>query len=117
MLSLGLFANGTYGEGFNGVKGAVTGLFYGDAGQFLAEAIGTVANIVYVGAVAALSFWVIGKVLGGNRVPLEDEVNGLDMPEMGVQGYSTDIGPLPTGLSPVPSAEGAVAVSKPAPSF
>jgi Amt family ammonium transporter len=117
VLSLGLFANGTYGEGFNGVKGAVTGLFYGDAGQFLAEAIGTVANIVYVGAVAALSFWVIGKVLGGNRVPLEDEVNGLDMPEMGVQGYSTDIGPLPTGLSPVPSAEGAVAVSKPAPSF
>ena len=28
-LALGLFADGTYGEGWNGVAGTVTGLFYG----------------------------------------------------------------------------------------
>jgi len=116
VLSLGLFANGTYGDGLNGVKGTVTGLFYGNAGQFVAEVIGTVANIVYVGLVAAGAFWVIGKILGGNRVSLEDEINGLDMPEMGVQGYSTDIGPLPAGHTPT-HAGSAVGVSKPAPSF
>ncbi len=121
VLSLGLFANGTYGEGLNGVKGAVTGLFYGNAGQFLAEIIGTVTNIVFVGCMAALCFWVVGKVLGGNRVSVEDEVNGLDMPEMGVQGYSTDIGPLPVGHTPSGAGhtapQGASAIRKTAPSF
>jgi ammonium transporter, Amt family len=118
VLSLGLFANGTYGDGFNGVKGAVTGLFYGDAGQFLAEVIGTVTNIVYVGAVAASCFWLVGKLVKGNRVSLEDEINGLDMPEMGVQGYSTDLGPLPVGHVSGGAAQGlGRTVSKPAPSF
>ena len=34
VLSLGLFADGTYGDGWNGVAGTVKGLFYGDASQF-----------------------------------------------------------------------------------
>jgi Amt family ammonium transporter len=97
VLALGLFANGTYGDGLNGVAGKVTGLFYGDAGQFFAEAIGVVSAIAWVAPVAALAFWITGKLVSGNRVALEDEVGGLDMPEMGVQGYSTDLGPLPVG--------------------
>ncbi len=97
VLSLGLFANGVYGQGINGVPYGVTGLFYGNAGQFLAEVIGVGANVVYVGGMAALAFWLTGKLVKGNRVSLEDEVNGLDLPEMGVVGYSTDIGPLPAG--------------------
>src|SRR5690606_11012007 len=36
ILALGLFANGSYGEGLNGVPGGVRGLFYGDSGQFFA---------------------------------------------------------------------------------
>src|SRR5256885_1339486 len=32
VLSLGLFSDGTYGEGFNGVEGTVRGLFYGGGG-------------------------------------------------------------------------------------
>ena len=32
VLCVGLFANGTYGDGLNGVDGAVTGLFYGGGG-------------------------------------------------------------------------------------
>jgi ammonium transporter, Amt family len=94
VLSLGLFANGVYGEGLNGVPNGVTGLFYGDGGQFLAECIGVLANVVYVGGVGALAFWAIGKMVG-NRVSEQDELGGLDMPEMGVHGYSSDPGPMP----------------------
>jgi len=36
ILSLGLFADGRYGEGWNGVPGTVRGLMYGDAGQLAA---------------------------------------------------------------------------------
>jgi Amt family ammonium transporter len=117
IVSLGLFANGVYGQGLNGVARGVTGLFYGDPGQLFAELIGIAANLLYVAPLAALSFYVIGKVVG-NRVSLEDEVNGLDLPEMGVHGYSTDGGPLPAGAtsfgnpSSVPSA-----VAKPLPSL
>jgi Amt family ammonium transporter len=101
VLSLGLFANGAYGQGLNGVPYGVTGLFYGNAGQLVAECIGLLVNVAYVGGVAALSFWVIGKLVG-NRVSLQDEVSGLDMPEMGVRGYSDDAGPMPTGTPHAP---------------
>ena len=48
VLSLGLFADGTYGDGWNGVPGKVTGLFYGDAQQFCAQCIGTLTCFVFV---------------------------------------------------------------------
>src|SRR5439155_133614 len=44
ILSLGLLADGTYGDGWNGVNGAVRGLLYGDAGQFAAQLVGGVTN-------------------------------------------------------------------------
>jgi Amt family ammonium transporter len=101
ILSLGLFANGVYGQGLNGVAHGVTGLFYGDAGQLVAEVIGILANVAWVAPVAALSFWLIGKLVG-NRVSAEDEVGGLDLPEMGVIGYSVDAGSH-AGLLPKPA--------------
>lgn len=85
-LALGLFADGTYGDGWNGVAGPVTGLFYGNPGQFYAEVIGVLANIIYVGAIG----WVVFKLIDvtiGNRVNPDDELDGLDIPEMGVEGY------------------------------
>jgi Amt family ammonium transporter len=91
ILALGLFANGTYGEGLNGVAGPVKGLFYGDSGQLTASLIGIGANFAYVGATAGLAFFVIGKVFG-NRVTPEIELAGLDVPEMGVDGYVGDPG-------------------------
>jgi Amt family ammonium transporter len=87
VLALGLFADGTYGAGWNGVDGTVRGLFYGDHMQLLAQVIGVVVcaswNIVAAGTI----FWVIGKVLGTNRVPPDVEIAGLDIPEMGAPGY------------------------------
>ncbi|TMG01068.1 MAG: ammonium transporter, partial [Chloroflexi bacterium] len=41
VLSLGVFADGTYGDGFNNVPGTVRGLLYGDPSQFVAQVVGT----------------------------------------------------------------------------
>jgi ammonium transporter, Amt family len=115
ILALGLFSNGVYGQGLNGVAHGVTGLFYGDKGQFVASVIGILVNVAYVAPVAALAFYVIGKIVG-NRVPAEDEITGLDIPEMGVLGYSADPGPgvgVPHSASPLgaPARHGVVVPS------
>ena len=97
ILALGLFANGTYGQGLNGVARGVTGLLYGDSGQLVAEVIGILANIAWVAPVAALSFFVVGKLVG-NRISAEDEIAGADLGEMGVHGYDFGGGPT-TGVA------------------
>ncbi len=103
ILALGLFANGTYGQGLNGVAYGVTGLLYGDAGQFFAEVIGIASNVAWTVPVAALSFYVIGKIVG-NRISAEDEIAGADLGEMGVRGY--DFGAHSTqGIAVPPPAE------------
>ncbi len=89
VLSLGLFANGSYGDGFNGVPGKVTGLFFGDSNQFVAECIGVAANFAYVATVTAIALAIIGKMVG-NRVSAEDELQGIDIPEMGILAYPDD---------------------------
>jgi ammonium transporter, Amt family len=87
VLSLGLFADGTYGDGWNGVKGTVTGLFYGDASQFLAQFIDVIVNFAFV-FVASFIFFKVLDMIVGNRVSPEVEHEGLDIPEMGIPGYS-----------------------------
>jgi ammonium transporter, Amt family len=88
LISLGLFADGTYGDGWNGVSGTVRGLFYGDASQFFAEIIGVCVNIIYVAAIGWVVFKLIGLITGGMRVTSKEELEGLDIPEMGVEGYA-----------------------------
>ncbi len=90
ILALGIFANGTYGDGINGVSGGVRGVLYGDSGQLIAALIALIANLAYVGSMTALALFVIGKVVG-NRVSEEDEVVGLDVPEMGIEGYAREL--------------------------
>ena len=87
VLALGLFADGTYGDGWNGVTGTVTGLFYGNGGQFVAEFIGVIANLVYVGGISWVVFKLIDMIVG-NRVSAKTEMDGLDIPEMGAEGYA-----------------------------
>jgi Amt family ammonium transporter len=86
VLALGLFADGSYGNGWNGIPGTVTGLFYGNAGQFFAELIGGVVCFVFVFSVMYTFFKICDKVIG-LRVSARDEIQGLDMPEMGIKGY------------------------------
>ncbi|HEY4064826.1 MAG TPA: ammonium transporter [Puia sp.] len=86
VLSLGLFADGSYGDGWNGVPGTVKGLFYGDASQFGAQLIGTLTCFLFVFPVMYLFFKISNKITP-IRVPAEAEIGGLDIPEMGVHGY------------------------------
>ncbi|WP_431214573.1 ammonium transporter [Puia sp. P3] len=86
VLSLGLFADGSYGDGWNGVSGTVKGLFYGDASQFVAQLIGTVTCAAFVFPVMYFFFKLSNKITP-IRVRAEDEIAGLDIPEMGVHGY------------------------------
>jgi Amt family ammonium transporter len=86
VLALGLFADGKYGDGFNGVTGAVTGLFYGDSGQFVAQCIGTVTNIIFVFVTMYVFFKVLDKIVP-LRVTPEMELEGLDQSEVGVTAY------------------------------
>jgi Amt family ammonium transporter len=86
VLSLGLFADGSYGDGWNGVPGTVKGLFYGDASQFAAQVIGTLTCFLFVFPVMYFFFKISNKITP-IRVPAEAEIAGLDIPEMGVHGY------------------------------
>ncbi|MGH7515702.1 MAG: ammonium transporter [Gemmatimonadales bacterium] len=87
IISLGLFANGTYGAGLNGVDGNVTGLFYGDGGQLVAQLIGGLTNFVAVGALTLVAWSITGALVRGHRVSPESEELGLDLPEMGALAY------------------------------
>jgi Amt family ammonium transporter len=87
ILSLGLLADGTYGDGWNGVPGAVKGLFYGDASQFVAQCIGGLTNFVAVGVMTYVFYKITAVLVGGHRVSAEAEELGLDLPEMGALAY------------------------------
>ena len=97
ILALGLFADGRYGDGWNGVPGKVRGLLYGDGKQFIAECIGIVACVAWVATVTFVALR-ITDALVGNRVSRREELAGLDVPEMGIEGYTTE--PLPEGEAP-----------------
>ena len=104
VLSLGLFADGVYGDGWNGVPGTVRGLFYGDTSQFLAQCIGTATCAVFVFTTFYVFFKVL-DVLVGNRVSAEVELAGLDQPEMGAPGYPDFVlTPMSHGGSPMSAA-------------
>ena len=68
------------------MTGSVTGLFYGDASQLVAQLIGvsTLIGVVFVGA------FVVNLIIDavvGQRVSAKAELEGLDLPEMGQLGY------------------------------
>ena len=86
VISLGLFADGTYGDGLNGIAGTVKGLFYGGGSQFAAQLIGTLTNIIFVFIASYVMFKVLDKVVG-LRVTEEIEIEGLDQAEVAVTAY------------------------------
>ncbi|MGH7780960.1 MAG: ammonium transporter [Candidatus Binataceae bacterium] len=85
-LALGIFADGSYGDGWNAVAGPVRGLLYGDPGQFVAQLIGVTTNIVVIFGLAWIFFTVVERTIG-NRVLAEVEWTGLDALEMGSDAY------------------------------
>jgi Amt family ammonium transporter len=120
VLSVGIFGNGKYGAGWNlttDVKGGVTGFLYGGTGgeQFLAQAIGA-ATIVVVMGLFAFAFFKIQNALtkGGIRPSAEDEIAGLDLPEMGVLAYPEF---KMAGVSPNGGGTGSTSASTPTGGF
>jgi Amt family ammonium transporter len=88
VVCVGLFADGTsnYGGGWNGVPGSVTGLFYGDASQLVAQLIGCATLVGVVFTLSYCANWLV-DVFVGQRVSEDVELEGLDLPEMGALGY------------------------------
>ena len=103
ILAVGLFANGTYGDGLNGVAGGVTGLFYGDTGQLWASLIGIAVNFAWVGGVTFAVLKLLDKTIG-IRVSKEIEQDGLDEAEVGVPAYGIEPGhAIPPEAATAPS--------------
>jgi Amt family ammonium transporter len=111
VISVGIFATGQYGAGWNGVvrdemvklygSDGVRGLLYGDFSQFFMQLIdaGTVAVF---GFVMAFVWFKVSDLITPLRVSKETEIEGLDGPEMGVLGYPDfQIHPSGVGLSTV----------------
>jgi len=108
-LSLGLFADGTYGDGWNAVPGTVRGLFYGGGfSQLFAQIVGVTVCFVTLAVISLVVYYGVEKIVG-NRVSRDVEIEGLDMPEMGVPGYAGFVmdkqseTPMPSTHSAAPS--------------
>jgi Amt family ammonium transporter len=88
VLSVGLFADGrsNYGGSWNGVAGSVKGLFYGDAGQLVAQLVGISTLVGIIFALAFVWNWLVDVVVG-QRSNIKAELQGLDIPEMGAYAY------------------------------
>jgi Amt family ammonium transporter len=120
LIAVGLFSDGSYGQGWNGVGATdylglagrgVTGLFYGDSKQLVAQLVEVVVGVGWNVVVGGVAFYVIGKLLGSNRVSAEVEIAGLDVPEMGLPGYPEYVTPIaPSEVPPGEVAEAKKAI-------
>jgi Amt family ammonium transporter len=86
LIALGLFADGTYGDGLNGVAGTVSGLFYGNGSQLMAEIVGVLTNFIFVFVIMYVFFRVLDMIVP-LRVDPELETMGLDQAEVAVTAY------------------------------
>lgn len=93
VLAVGIFPNGSYGAAWNGSDSeGIKGIIAGDWGQFGAQALGVLV-LILVNFTMAFTFFKVQNVLsmklgkGGIRSAEEDEIEGLDIPEMGVYAY------------------------------
>jgi ammonium transporter, Amt family len=88
VISLGLFADGksNYGGAWNGVNGSVTGLFYGDASQLVAQLVGVATLLGFVFTLSFIFAFVVDLLIG-QRTSAKSELEGLDLPEMGAMAY------------------------------
>jgi ammonium transporter, Amt family len=96
---VGIFADGTYGAGWNGVGAqsylgtagrGVTGLLYGDTSQFLCQLLGATLCVVWAFGLTYVVFSIVNKVKS-MRVSPDDELEGLDVPQFGLPCYPEDV--------------------------
>jgi len=97
-VALGIFADGTYGAGWNGVGTAaylgksgqgVTGLLHGDWSQFVVQLGGATLLAIYAFGATFVVFKAV-NAWRSMRVSKKVELEGLDVPEFGMLGYPED---------------------------
>jgi ammonium transporter, Amt family len=97
-VAVGIFADGTYGTGWNGVGAAaylgkagqgVTGLLHGDFTQFWVQLGGATLLAVYALGFTYIVFSLVNS-WRSMRVTREVELSGLDVPEFGMLAYPED---------------------------
>jgi Amt family ammonium transporter len=90
VLAVGLFADGTYGIGWNGVGANAThgvqGLFYGDPGQLWAQIAHIFVGFIWAWGITWIIFSIAKRFIQ-LRVSPEAEIEGLDVPEFGALAY------------------------------
>jgi Amt family ammonium transporter len=106
-ICLGIFADGTYGAGWNGVGAAsylgqagrgVTGLLYGDTRQFLVQVAGALLCAAWAFGATFVVFKAVNAIKS-MRVSTDVEQEGLDIPEFGLSGYPEDAVGAAAGVS------------------
>jgi Amt family ammonium transporter len=95
---VGIFADGTYGSGWNGVGAStylgragqgVTGLLHGDSHQFVCQLMGATLCAAWAFGATYVVFGIVNKVKI-MRVTPEVELEGLDVSESGMHAYPED---------------------------
>jgi ammonium transporter, Amt family len=81
LLMVGIFADGTYG----GTMGLITGHW----GQLLLQLVDIGTCFVWVGVTMSLTFYLIKKTIG-LRASKKEELQGLDVPEHGMEAYPAE---------------------------
>ncbi len=96
LISVGIFATGEYGAGWNGVvreayvtaygSDGVRGLLYGDFSQFIAQCLNA-AVVAVLAFVLGYAWFKLSDMITPIRVSKEVEIEGLDIPEVGAPAY------------------------------
>jgi len=96
---VGIFADGTYGAGWNGVGATtylgqagmgVTGILHGDSRQFMVQLGGATLCAIWAFGATFVVFKTVNAIKS-MRVTKEAEQDGLDVPEFGLLGYPEDV--------------------------
>ena len=94
-VAVGIFADGSYGAGWNGVGASsylgvagrgVTGLLHGDTSQFMLQLGGATLCAIWAFGSTYIVFSAV-NAFRSMRVTREAELEGLDVPEFGMEAY------------------------------
>ncbi|MDE2128005.1 MAG: ammonium transporter [Armatimonadetes bacterium] len=123
-ICVGIFADGTYGQGWNGTGTTryigtagsklmgVTGILHGDPSQLVAQVVGSTVCVAWAFGATWVVFKLVNKVVK-LRVSPEVELQGLDVPEFGQLAYPEDEVPEPV-LAVEAAPRGAPVIGSPA---
>jgi Amt family ammonium transporter len=82
LLAVGIFADGSYA--------GVSGLINGNWAQLVLQLVDIGALVLWVAPTIFVTFWVINKTIG-LRASRKEELQGLDMPEHGMEAYPENV--------------------------